>query len=581
MTVATATKAPASDDRTAGAASHDPEHWHATDWYRAHRTVRRLQARIVQATQQGRWGKVNALQHLLTHSRSGKLLAVKRVTENQGKRTPGVDGIVWDTPEAKMAAVQALRQRGYHPQPLRRVYIPKANGGRRPLSIPTVADRAMQALYLLALDPVAEATADPHSYGFRRDRSTADAMAHCFRVLGKRRAPEWILEGDLKACFDTISHAWLEAHIPMDKVILRKWLNAGFMEKDVLYPTEAGAPQGGICSPVIANLTLDGLETVLREHFPKPKNGYNAKVNLSRFADDFIVTGDSKELLEGEVKPLIEAFMRERGLVLSREKTVITHITEGFDFLGQNVRKYGGREGGTLLITPSKKNVHTFLEKVREIVRHNKQATAGHLILRLNPVIAGWARYHRHVASKRTYHAVDAAIFEVLWRWARRRHPNKGARWVRNKYFHTQGDRHWVFSGEVAGAKGQPLRVWLFATSLMPIKRHVQIRDGANPYDPTWEVYFEERLGVKMERTLLGRNRLRHLWIEQDGLCPLCRQKITTVTGWHAHHVVWRSKGGQDGAENRVLLHPTCHRQVHNQGLTVVKPRPARGDREA
>jgi len=521
------------------------------------------------------------LQHLLTHSRSGKLLAVKRVTENQGKHTPGVDGIVWDTPEAKMAAVQALRQRGYRPQPLRRVYIPKASGGRRPLSIPTVADRAMQALYLLALDPVAEATADPHSYGFRRDRSTADAMAHCFRVLGKRRAPEWILEGDLKACFDTISHAWLEAHVPMDKAILRKWLNAGFMEKGVLHPTEAGAPQGGICSPVIANLTLDGLETVLREHYPKPKDGYNAKVNLSRFADDFIVTGDSKELLEGEVKPLIEAFMRKRGLVLSHEKTVITHITEGFDFLGQNVRKYGGATGGTLLITPSKKNVHTFLEKVREIVRHNKQATAGHLILRLNPVIAGWARYHRHVASKRTYHAVDAAIFEILWRWARRRHPNKGARWVRNKYFHTQGDRHWVFSGEVAGAKGQPFRVWLFATSLMPIKRHVQIRDGANPYDPLWEVYFEERLGVKMERTLLGRNRLRHLWIEQDGLCPLCRQKITTVTGWHAHHVVWRSKGGQDGAENRVLLHPTCHQQVHSQGLTVVKPRPSRGDREA
>jgi RNA-directed DNA polymerase len=289
------------------------------------------------------------------------------------------------------------------------------------------------------------------------------------------------------------------------------------------------------------------------------------------------VTGDSKELLESEVKPLIEVFMQERGLVLSQEKTVITHITEGFDFLGQHVRK----NGDTLLITPSKKNIHTFLENVRAIVRRNKQATAGHLIVQLNPVIRGWAQYHRHVASKQTYHSVDASIFAILWHWARRRHPNKGARWVRHKYFHTQGNRHWVFSGEVAGAKGETQRVWLFATSLMPITRHVQVRDGANPYDPAWEVYFEERLGVKMERTLLGRNRLRHLWMEQHGLCPVCRQKITTLTGWHAHHIVWRSKGGQDGSENRVLLHPTCHKQVHSQGRTVVKPRPAQGDREA
>src|SRR6185312_10085187 len=246
--------------------------------------------------------------------------------------------------------------------------------------LPVMTCRAMQALYLLALDPVAEATGDLNSYGFQSHRSTADAIAQCFGVLAKRTAPQWILEGDIKACFDRISHTWLLSHIPMEKPMLRKWLKAGYMEQKTLFPTEEGSPQGGIISPVLANLTLDGLETMLREKYPKPKNGLNAKVNFVRFADDFIITGYSKELLEKEIKPLVETFLKERGLELSPEKTVITHIEDGFDFLGQNVRKYHG----TLLIKPSKKNVEAFLDKVRGIIRENKQATAGHLICQLN-----------------------------------------------------------------------------------------------------------------------------------------------------------------------------------------------------
>jgi RNA-directed DNA polymerase len=249
-----------------GALSRQTVTWHTIDWYAVHCTVRRLQARRVKAVQAGRWGKVRALQHLLTHSFSGKALAVRRVTENDGKKTPGVDGIIWDTPEKKGCAIEELRQHGYQAQPLRRIYIPK-NGSTnrwRPLSISTMHDRAMQALYLLALDPIAETLGDPNSYGFRTERSTADAMEQCCNVLARKHSAPWILEGDIRACFDGISHAWLVAHIPMDRVMLHKWLKAGFVDKHVLYPTEAGVPQGGICSPVIANLALDGLERLLK-----------------------------------------------------------------------------------------------------------------------------------------------------------------------------------------------------------------------------------------------------------------------------------------------------------------------------
>jgi RNA-directed DNA polymerase len=245
---------------TTGAVSHEPVGgWHSIDWQAAHENVRRLQARIVKATQMGKWGKVKALQRLLTHSYSAKTLAVKRVTENRGKRTAGIDGEIWETPETKAKAVDKLRQRGYHPLPLRRVYIDKDNGKKRPLGIPTMHDRAMQALYLLALQPIAETTADPNSYGFRPERGTADAIEQSFIVLSWRRSAEWILEADIKSCFDRISHEWLLKHIPLDKAILRKWLKAGYMEKTVLYPTEDGTPQGGIILPVLANLALDGL----------------------------------------------------------------------------------------------------------------------------------------------------------------------------------------------------------------------------------------------------------------------------------------------------------------------------------
>ena len=359
----------------------------------------------------------------------------------------------------------------------------------------------------------------------------------------------------------------------MDKAILRKWLKAGYMEHHVLNATDAGTPQGGIISPVLANLALDGLERRLRATYPQSSGPHRrAAVNLIRYADDFIITGRSKELLEEEVKPLVEQFMRERGLELAQDKTSVTHIEDGFDFLGQHVRKYNGK----LLIKPSKQNVQAFLEKVRETIKANKQAPTGQLIAMLNPIISGWAHYHRHVVSMATFSSIDHAIFQALWRWAKRRHPKKPRRWIKAKYFATIGGNHWVFHGAHNGKD-----LTLFRASRVSIKRHVKVRAAANPFDPAWELYFEQRLGVKMVDNLKGRRQLLRLWKEQDGICTVCNQKITELTGWHNHHMIWRCHGGPETAENRVLLHPTCHSKVHSQGLYVEKPRPTRGEQEA
>jgi len=551
----------------AGAAPDAVQAWHQIDWYQAQQTVRRLQARIVKATKEGRWNKVKALQHLLTHSYSGRVLAVRRVTENRGKDTCGVDGQRLDTPKKKMEAAQTLRRRGYRAQPLRRVYIPKSNGKMRPLGIPTMKDRAMQALYLLGLEPVAETTADKNSYGFRPERSCADAMSQCYNVLGRADRASWVLEGDIKSCFDRISHSWLLTHIPMDKGILSRWLKAGYLDKNLLHPTEEGTPQGGVISPVLMNLTLDGMERMLNEHFP------HHKVNFIRYADDFLITGPSQLVLEQQVKPLVARFLQERGLQLSEEKTRVTRIEEGLDFLGHHIRKYQGRYRGK----PSKKNVKAFLEKVRQRIKANKQTQAGVLIKQLNPMIVGWARYHRHQASARTFSAVDHFIFKALWRWAKRRHGNKRPTWIKDKYFRGQGENRWVMSGPATDAQGQTRLTQLALASSIKIKRHRKIKGEANPYDPRWEEYFERRLDVKMQEDLACRRRLLHLWKEQEGRCPVCRDKITNVTGWHSHHIIWRSLGGSDRTENRVLLHPTCHRKVHGQGLSVSKPRPRIG----
>lgn len=468
-----------------GASSASKLTWKTIDWNHASMEVKQLQMRIAKAVREKRYGKAQALQWLLTHSFSAKALAVKRVSQNSGGKTPGVDGIVWKTSNQKMQAVHSLQRRGYQPQPLRRIYIPKKQKGTfRPLSIPCLIDRSMQALHLLALEPVMETIADKNAYGFRPKRSCADAIEQCFITLARRGSATFILEGDIRACFDRLSGKWLEDNILTDKVILSKWLTAGYMEEKAVHPTFDGVPQGGIISCALLVLALKGLEETI-----KRVTSRKDKVHVISYADDFVITGATKVVLENKVMPVVAAFLKERGLELSTEKTRITHIDVGFDFLGFNVRKYRGK----LYIKPSRENVKVFADKIRMLIESNTAAETKELIQKLNPKVRGWANYYRHVVSKAIFSHVDNCIYKALIKWINRRHPKKNVQWRNEKYFRTQGTRRWIFSVKVKNKQGEHSFLDLFKASQLPIRRHVKIKAEANPYDPQYTDYFLER----------------------------------------------------------------------------------------
>lgn len=465
--------------------------WKAIGFTKCECRVRKLQVRIAKAQKEGRYNKVKALQHLLVTSFDAKALAVKRVTSNKGKRTAGVDNIKWTTPADKVNAIRSLKRRGYNPHPLKRVYIAKSNGKKRPLGIPTMKDRAMQALYLMALEPVTETTADANSYGFRKYRSTADAIDTLHRWLSKKCSPQWILEGDIKGCFDHISHDWLLGNVRTDKTVLGKWLRCGAVFNKLLTPTVEGTPQGGIISPTLANATLDGMEKILEDKFAKRyADGklYYPKVHLVRYADDFCVTADKRETLE-DIKALLTEFLAERGLVLSEEKTVITHVNEGFDFLGFNVRKYNG----TLLIRPSKKSQKRFTEKLHDIVFSHKTVSQQVLIEMLNPVLRGWGNYYKHVVSKQVFSKMDHILTLQLKRWSYRRHTNKTRKWIKDKYFIKVGSRNWKFGFICKECDKKKHTFVLMKLADIPIERYIKVKKEANPFDMTWDAYFERR----------------------------------------------------------------------------------------
>lgn len=457
--------------------THLNQKWENINWHTVEMSVNKLQVRITKAVKQNKWHKVKRLEYLLTHSYHAKLLAVRKITQNKGKRTAGIDNIKWLTSESKILAALSLSSTRYKAQPLKRVFINKpGKKKKRPLGIPTMYDRAMQCLYALALEPIAELTSDSRSFGFRKFRGAKDSCEQIFRCLSRSTSARWILEGDIKGCFDHINHQWLLNNIPMDKSILAQFLKAGFVYKRHLNPTKAGTPQGGIISPNLANMALDGIEKLLMEEYPKRGNNYY-KVNFVRYADDFVVTADSEKIAQ-EIKALLKTFLKERGLELSDDKTLITNIIEGFNFLGWNFRKYRGK----LLIKPSKESIQKFVEKISQTIKMGKSWSQERLINKLNPIIRGWTNYHISVVSSETFRKLDHILWTMLWKWAKRRHHNKSKKWIVDKYWKKNTTRRWNFQTETNK---------LLFLSDTKIRRHSPLKLQMNPfldYD-----YFHER----------------------------------------------------------------------------------------
>jgi RNA-directed DNA polymerase len=471
-------------------ASSDGAQWQSIDWKSVEAHVLKLQMRIAKATREKKYSKVKSLQWLLTHSRSAKLLAVKRVSQNKGSKTSGIDGVTWNTDVRRMKAVNQLSRKAYSAKPLKRIYIPKKNGKLRPLGIPCMIDRAQQALHLLALEPVSETLADLNSYGFRTNRSTADAVSQCFKCLALKRSAKWVLEGDIKACFDKIGHQWLMDNITVDKRMLEQWLKSGYVDKGLFYDTDEGTPQGGIISPTLMLMTLAGIEQQIKSTALKK----GARANFIGYADDFVVTCSSKEVLVNDIKPLIAGFLAERGLALSEEKTKITHIDDGFDFLGFNHRKYKGK----LLIKPSKSNTLLFLRNLRELIKKHATIPVNDLIKLINPKLRGWANYYRHCVAKQIFGYVGHKLFQALWHWAVRRHPTKSKDWVVHKYFLNRNGQ-WQFHGWQK-IMNMDCHFNLFQIAKVPIERHVKIRSAATPFDPQYQEYLAKRKPKRLAR---------------------------------------------------------------------------------
>ena len=526
------------------------ELWFNLDWKNSNRKVRSLQNRIVKSVRNGAWRKAKRLCYLLTRSFSARALAVKWVTENKGKKTAGIDGIVWTTPGQKMRATDTIAQwQGYRPKALKRIHIPKKDKNQtRPLSIPTMEDRARQALYMLALQPIAETLGDINSYGFRNECRCADAVDQIFKILRQKGSSQWILEADIKGFFDNIDFDWILKYIPINKKVLEAWLKSGFIEEGKQFPTTEGVPQGGIISPVIGNMVFDGLEAIVcGNSYYKRKHG----INFVRYADDFIVTAKSKEVLEGDIIPRINAFLKPRGAQLSEQKTKVTHISEGFDFLGQSIRKYRRQDGtlGKIQIEPSQKSTQSIKDKVKIICKSSGHIIQAQLIGRLSPVLRGWATYHRHIICGKTFSQINGYVWFCLMRWAKSRHPRKTGTWITTRYFSRAKSSSWAFKDKATG------KTLIRLNDDIRTYRHNRVLGEANPYDTQWNGYFHNReklIKMKSVSHYIGK-----VSNQQDGKCPHCQQLIQAEDEHRLHHHLDGDKTNR-GIRNVLMLHETC-----------------------
>ncbi len=552
--------------------------WDDVNWHQVEQNVRKLQCRIAKAVKEQKPLKtIKGLMSLLKTSLSAHLLAVKNVVSNKGKNTAGVDGVKINTPIKKMEAVKRLKINNkptYQAKPLKRVFIPKKQKNKkrqkislinllkriavpkdwRPLGIPTQDDRCLQALHKLSLEPLSETTADLNSYAYRKNRSVKDAISQIFCVTGYKQSAQWILEADIKGCFDNISHKWTLDNILINKHVLKQWLKSGFVYENHWFKCDSGTPQGGIISPVIANMVLDGLENLIKKLKLR-------KCNFVRYADDFIVTCENKSDLIQKVKPAIEEFLKVRGLTLSPEKTKITHIEKGFDFLGFNVRKYKGKP----LIKPAKKSICNIKYKISTVFRKLRSSPTIELLETLRPILRGWANNYDSQVSKDVFEDIDNYVWHKSVDYMKYRHNKQRYKHFYKKYF-TKSNKHKVdvlFAKQKVEEDGKQSVLKMFRLGEVNIIRHCKIRSEAIIFDKSQELYFEKRDQRKWKRNGKFANNQKLLRKQQYSKCPICGKLMFLKQEVDIHRKVHKTSGGNDNLENLQLIHSDCHVQIH------------------
>ncbi len=560
-----------------------PTDWHKVNWQKAYRMVKKLRRRIFRATQEGDWKKVNKLQRLMLRSYSNALISVRQATQlNKGKDTSGIDKMAKLSPLTRGRVVDALTlYKSWKPTPTKRVYIPKSNGKKRPLGIPSMIDRCIQGMVKNALEPHWEALFEPISYGFRPGRSTHDAREKIFKYIkGENNRKWWVLDADISGCFDNIAHEPLMEKIgnfPARKLV-EQWLKAGYIHDGVFYNTEAGTPQGGIISPLLANIALHGMEEALGIKYrwnknPRSKQGGSwlntSRVAIIRYADDFVILTESKEDAE-LARTTIEEWLSKMGLELSKEKTKICHLTEGFNFLGWNFRKYktfSRKTGMVTLIKPSKDNITKFKEGIKDLFKGFIGTSVEKVIRELNPKLRGWGSYHQGVVAKETFSKIDSFIWHKLMRWGKRTHSKKSGKWIADKYFGrlcpVRKDK-WVFGNKSKEHQYVEKLGWI------PIQRHTLVVYKNSPDDPSLKEYWEKRHAKMNETTAMGRfsKGKDKLALQQGYQCPWCKQDLGNNGRHHVHHIHPKHLGGKDTYDNLIFLHEDCHHSIHALGAT-------------